>query len=237
MKRIQVLSLSALLLAALLPTAAWAADPSMDPAVPKLCALTFDDGPNVVKTGLVLDKLQKYGVVATFFVIGQNINDSTAPVMKRALSLGCELGNHSWGYSSLNTATEDVIKDSISRTTAAIEKYAGVKPAFFRPPNLAFNQNLYNASGLPNVGGVVAYDWDQTTTAESRAKSVLQGMRDGAIILMHDVQPDPHPTPEALDILIPELKARGYEFVTLTELFKRKGVDPYAGRLWVYVNY
>jgi peptidoglycan/xylan/chitin deacetylase (PgdA/CDA1 family) len=156
--------------------------------------------------------------------------------MKRAVAMSCEIGNHSWGYDSLNMADEDRIKDSISRTTAAIEKYVGLRPAFFRPPNLAVSARLYGSVDLPIVGGIVGNDWDQSTTAESRAKTVLAGMRDGAIILLHDVQPDPHPTPEALDILIPELKARGYEFVTLTRLFERKGVDPLSGRMWQYVK-
>jgi peptidoglycan-N-acetylglucosamine deacetylase len=230
----------ALLISALLPIAAIAADPSidpsMDPSIPKLCALTFDDGPDAVKTPLVLDKLQKHGVVASFFVIGQKIGDSTAAVMTRAVSMGCEIDNHSWSYVSLNFAAENRIKESIAKTTAAIEKYAGVSPAFFRPPNLAVSLKLYKAVDLPTVGGITGNDWDQSSTAETRASLILQGMRDGAIILLHDVQPDPHPTPEALDMLIPELKARGYEFVTLTELFKRKGVDPTSDRLWQYVK-
>jgi peptidoglycan/xylan/chitin deacetylase (PgdA/CDA1 family) len=63
-------------------------------------------------------------------------------------------------------------------------------------------------------------------------------MRDGAIVLLHDVQPYPHPTPEALDILIPELLAQGYELVTLSELFARKGVtpDPREEIMWTYVE-
>jgi peptidoglycan-N-acetylglucosamine deacetylase len=230
-----------LLLASLIPASAFAqaADAPADPragASPKLCALTFDDGPDAVKTALVLDRLEKYGVAASFFVIGQKINDMTAPVLKRAVSLGCEIDNHSWSYNSLNFAGEEIIKDSIAKTTEAIRKYAGVEPAFFRPPNLAVSLKLFKAAGLPAAGGVVGNDWDQSTTAESRAKTVLMGMRDGAIILLHDVQPDPHPTPEALDILIPELKAQGYEFVTLSELFRRKGVEPKTGKLWQYAE-
>jgi peptidoglycan-N-acetylglucosamine deacetylase len=230
-----------LLLSSLIPAAAFAqaAEAPVAPqgvSATKLCALTFDDGPDAVKTALVLDRLEKYGVVASFFVIGQKIGDVTAPVLKRAASLGCEIDNHSWSYNSLNFAGEEIIKNSISKTTEAIRKYAGVEPAFFRPPNLAVSLKLFNAAGLPAAGGVVGNDWDQSTTAESRAKTVLMGMRDGAIILLHDVQPDPHPTPEALDILIPELKARGYEFVTLVELFKRKGVEPKTGKLWQYVE-
>jgi peptidoglycan/xylan/chitin deacetylase (PgdA/CDA1 family) len=203
----------------------------------KLAALTFDDGPDVVMTTRVLDRLEEYGVVASFFVVGQRINATTAPVLQRAVALGCEINNHSWAYSSMNTMTDDQVRNSVSRTTAAIEEYAGVSPAFFRPPNLAKSDTMYAAIDLPFAEGILAMDWaGQNTSAEDRARNVLNQVRDGAIILMHDTQPEPHPTPEALDILIPELRSRGYEFVTLTELFERKGVDPNSRPVWQIVN-
>lgn len=205
----------------------------------KLCALTFDDGPDPVKTGLILDRLEKYGVVASFFVVGQRLDESTADTVKRAVAMGCEIENHSWDYYSLTGKSEEDIKKLVGDTTKAIRKYAGKKPAFFRPPNLAVNATIHKAIDLPFAGGVVGNDWKgQGTNAESRARRVLAGVRDGAIILLHDVQPDPHPTPEALDILIPELKAQGYEFVTIRELFRRKGIKPSSqkGTLWTYVE-
>jgi peptidoglycan-N-acetylglucosamine deacetylase len=212
--------------------------PAMDPSVPKLCALTFDDGPDVRQTGLVLDRLEKYKVPATFFLVGQRLNDSTAPVLKRALALGCEFGNHTFGYEDLGGATAEQIKATFDKTTAAIVKYTGKPPKFFRPPNLSTSPVMFATIGLPFMSGIVGYDWDQKTTAESRAKSVLGGMQDGAVILLHDVQPDPHPTPEALDILIPELKNRGYTFVTLSELFARKNVDTASRKnaMWTVVK-
>jgi peptidoglycan/xylan/chitin deacetylase (PgdA/CDA1 family) len=211
--------------------------PAMDPNVPKVCALTFDDGPNAVKTPKVLDKLEKYGVPATFFLVGSNINAGTAPVMKRALALGCELGNHTWSYSDLGGAGEEQIKESVEKTTAAIEKYAGVTPKFFRAPNLSTSKIMFAAVNMPFMSGIVGYDWDQKTTAAQRANFVLSGVKDGAVILLHDVQPDPHPTPEALDIIIPELKKRGYTFLTLSDLFTRQGVDPASKKnaMWTIV--
>ena len=205
----------------------------------KLCALTFDDGPDPVKTGLVLDRLEKYGIVASFFVVGQRLDESTAATVKRAVAMGCSIENHSWNYDSLTGKSEDEIRKLADDTTKAIKKYSGKKPAFFRPPNLALSAPLFKAVDLPFAGGVVGNDWKgQGTNAENRARRVLAGMRDGAIILLHDVQPDPHPTPEALDILIPELKAQGYEFVTVRELFRRKGIKPSSmkGALWTYVE-
>ncbi len=218
-----------------------AAPAPKEPAVPapKCCALTFDDGPDAVKTPLVLEKLEKYGVPATFFVIGQNVNNQTKPVIDRALKDGCEIGNHSWGWQSMNMMSQERIRDSVAKTTEVIQKYAGQPPKFFRPPNLAMGPNMIKAIDIPFVSGVLGCDWAGcNTSAQDRAQNVLKDMSDGAIILLHDVQPDPHPTPEALDILIPELKRQGYVFLTLSKLFEKKGVTPlpHDGKLWVFVK-
>ena len=205
----------------------------------KLCALTFDDGPNVELTSRVLDKLEKYGVVATFFVIGTLVNESTKPVLDRMVKMGCEIGNHSWGWNSKDSLSPEQIKESVSKTTEVIKKYTGKTPRFFRPPNLATSERMYDVIDMPFASGVLGFDWAgcENRTPDGIANNVFKEMRDGAIILLHDVQPEPHPTAEALDILIPELKKQGYEFVTLSELFERKGVDPKSlkRQMWKYV--
>ncbi len=206
---------------------------------PKLVALTFDDGPNEEMTALVLEKLEKYGVVASFYLVGQQVNEYTQPILERMVAMGCELNNHSWGWESLDSKSQEEIQESVSKTTEAIKKYAGVEPKFFRPPNLASSEDMFKYVGLPFTSGVLAMDWAGCgTDAEDRANNVLNSVRDGAIILMHDVQPYPHPTPEALDIIIPELLEQGYEFVTVSELFARKGIepDPTEEYMWVYVE-
>ena len=104
---------------------------------PKLCALTFDDGPDVDLTPLVLDKLEKHNVVATFMLIGQLVNDYTAPVVQRAAAMGCEFGIHSWGWESMDNMTPEEIRQSVGDTAAVIKQYTGTEPHFFRPPNLA----------------------------------------------------------------------------------------------------
>jgi len=200
----------------------------------KLIALTFDDGPDVKLTALVLNKLDKYKVPATFMVVGQNIDDSTSNVIKRIVDSGHELGNHSWSYASMDNMSEEEIKESISKTNDAIKKYSGTTPKFFRVPNLAYSQVLNNSVDLIFAGGITADDWVQTTTAQQRADAIIKQAKDGAIILLHDVQPLPHPTPEALDIIIPTLQEEGYEFVTLSQLFIRKGVDLVKSKGKVY---
>lgn len=208
----------------------------------KLCALTFDDGPSADPelTSLVLDKLDKYNVKATFFVVGQNLNASTKPVIDRMVKAGHETGNHSWSYDDMAKMSFDAVKKSVSDTTKAIQKYAGAKPAFFRPPNLSTSPIMYNAIDLPFASGLAAGDWPDGggDTTEHIMEKLKPGIRDGVIILLHDVQPKPHPTPAALDTLIPYLIKEGYEFVTISELFSRKGVipDSTVENMYVYVE-
>ncbi|ODM27743.1 glycoside hydrolase [Clostridium sp. Bc-iso-3] len=210
--------------------------PTINPNA-KLVALTFDDGPDNVLTARVLDKLDKYNVKATFMVIGQKVNNSTASTIKRMVDSGHEIGNHSWGYSGMANMSPAEIKKSIDDTNAAILKYSGTTPKFFRPPNLETSATLFNNVNLVFASGLTANDWIQSTTAQQRASAIINGVKDGTIILLHDVQPEPHPTPEALDIIIPTLKSQGYEFVTLSELFTLKGVpiDPSVKKMYYSV--
>lgn len=73
----------------------------------KVIALTFDDGPNTDTTPLVLDKLEEHGIVASFFVIGNNITDESAEVMKRAYNMGCDIENHSQSHPDMTKMTAD----------------------------------------------------------------------------------------------------------------------------------
>jgi peptidoglycan/xylan/chitin deacetylase (PgdA/CDA1 family) len=209
------------------------------PLLDKLCALTFDDGPSSDPelTPMVLDKLEAYGIVATFFLVGQNVNDSTKEVIDRIVANGHEIGNHSWSYDDMAEMSADEVKKSVSDTTKSIQKYSGVTPLFFRAPNLSTSSTMFSTIDLPFAGGVVAGDWPGGggDTTEHIMKKLLDGIRDGVIIILHDVQPKPHPTPEALDTLIPRLKDEGYEFVTLSELFDRRGIVPDAETETTYV--
>lgn len=81
-----------------------------------LIALSFDDGPNDVTTPQVLDILEEFQVPASFFVIGQNINDDTAKQMTRAISLGCEIQNHSYTHGFMTQMSKEEIEEEIRKT-------------------------------------------------------------------------------------------------------------------------
>jgi peptidoglycan-N-acetylglucosamine deacetylase len=199
------------------------------PVPDKLVALTFDDGPNVTLTAAVLDKLEAHQVPASFFLIGQNISAATQGVLQRAASLGCTFENHSFGFAALTGLTPEQVAESVDQTTAAIEQFTDDSPQFFRAPNLATDANMFATIDLPFAAGIVGGDFPGANpTVDGVTSTVLGQVQDGSIILLHDVQPslDPQPTPPALDIIIPTLRSQGYEFVTLRELFQRRGIDP-----------
>lgn len=205
------------------------------PPPDKYCALTFDDGPDNTQTAKVLDKLEKYGIKATFMWVGENITDYNREVIDRIASQGHEIGNHSWGYDDMSTMTSAQITESITKTNNAIKQYTGQEPRFFRAPYLSVSDILYETVPYPFISaGAIAKDWSTQSggvaTAQERADNVINSMEDGAIILMHDLQPDPNPNPEALDIIIPNLLSKGYAFVTVSELFRQKGITPQAGQ-------
>ena len=91
----------------------------------KYLALSFDDGPNSTTESKMLDVLAKHKVPATFFLIGNNINEETAENMKRALELGCEIGNHSLTHSRMSQMDEEQVKTEILATSKMIEQITG----------------------------------------------------------------------------------------------------------------
>lgn len=187
-------------------------------------ALTFDDGPNTTTTAEVLDKLEKYGVPASFFVVGNNINESTAEVVKRAFDMGCEIHNHSKTHSNMTELTAGEIAEEIEFTDGKVFEITGVSTKFFRPPFIAVNNVMQEAVSLPFIAGIGANDWEDSVSADERAERIINQTKDGSIILLHDMQGNSK-TVEALDTIIPKLLEDGFQFVTVSELFDTKETD------------
>ena len=191
----------------------------------KLIALTFDDGPNTTTTNDVLDILAEYDAKASFFLIGDNINAESAVSVKRAYDMGMEIDNHSKTHSNMSKMSEEELKAEISYVDDKVYDIIGEKPKFFRPPFIDVSMSMYDAIEQPFICGIDPKDYMAENTAEDRANFILNGAKDGVIVLMHDAAGNSQ-TVEALKIAIPELKKQGYEFVTLTELFERQGETP-----------
>lgn len=202
----------------------------------KYVALTFDDGPNTTTTAEVLDKLQKYDIVASFFLIGNNINDASAEVVKRAYDMGCEINNHSRSHPYMNEMTPDEIIAEFTYTDDKIYEITGERSRFFRPPYIAVSGDMADNIDVPFIAGIGCNDWQDSITAERRAAMILRQVKDGDIILLHDAEGNSQ-TVEALDTIIPEMLAQGYRFVTVSELFEIKGIaiDPDDEKIYTNV--
>lgn len=196
-------------------------------------ALTFDDGPNTVITPQVLDILEKEGIVGTFFLIAQNINPESAEMVRRAVSLGCEIENHSVTHPFMDKLSVEEIREEIQTCTGRIVEITGREPRFFRPPCIAVSQAMYDNIDLTFICGMGCEDWVPTVTAQERIDRVLANAADGQIVLLHDSDWNVN-TVEALKTIVPELKKRGYEFATVSQIFKMKNVTPKRG--WLYSN-
>lgn len=200
----------------------------------KLIALTFDDGPNTDTTPHFLDRLERYGVRATFFVEGQFITEKTIPVMKRALSLGCLIENHAYTHTNMSDMGEEQIRKELLDTDGLVLLATGRVPKFFRPPYIGLSDTLFASVDKTFICGFNAEDWDPSIETEERAKRILAQAKHGGIILLHDMSGNMK-TAEALDTLIPALLEQGYSFVTVEELFREMGTVAEKGRIYTYL--
>lgn len=207
-----------------------------DPDIPKKrIALTFDDGPNGLYTNRILDLLEQYDAKATFFVLGNMLKSNTKDEIARAISLGCEIGNHSFDHPSLTAATKEEILEQIRSTNEKIKEYSGTdyECRLYRPPygnvNKSVMDTLYN-DGLRMYAilwSSDSRDWEYKASyakgkitrdeaIESAFRTVVSETSDGTIILMHDIQ---EITPDILALILEKYTSEGYEFVTVSELF------------------
>lgn len=201
----------------------------------KVVALTFDDGPNTTTTNEVLDVLEKHSVVASFFLIGNNITDESAEVVKRAYALGCEIDNHSKSHGYMNKMTPEEIVAEYEYVDEKVYELTGEHTKFFRPPYIAVGDEMWENIPVPFISGLGCDDWSDKVNVEKRVTVITRGVQDGIIILMHDAQGN-HQTVEAIDQIIPALKEQGYKFTTVSGLFEAKGITPTTQMIYTNVT-
>ncbi|MCG7335463.1 polysaccharide deacetylase family protein [Sporosarcina sp. ACRSM] len=189
------------------------ADTSTETVVKKV-ALTFDDGPDPKVTMQILDTLKKYDAKATFFMLGSRV-EYYPEIAKHVADAGHELGNHTWTHPDLTKAGLDKIDKEIERTSSIIEEVTGIKSTSFRPPYGAVNSTVRSQTDLPVVlWDVDTLDWKHRN-AEQLLVNVQNSVKDGSIILMHDIH---QATADGLDAVLTYLQSEGFTFVTVSEL-------------------
>ncbi|MBR5111783.1 MAG: polysaccharide deacetylase family protein [Clostridia bacterium] len=198
----------------------------IDPSRP-IIALTFDDGPSD-QTDRILALLAEYDQRATFCVIGNKVS-SYAGVVKRTVALGNEIANHTWSHKRLTELSASGIRSQLERTSEAVASVVeGYQVKVLRPPYGKFNKTL--RSVCAEMGIVIAeweidtLDWS-TRNANKTYNKIMKEVRDGVIILCHDLY---ETTADAMERVIPDLVNEGYQLVTVSELlsFHKNGAQP-----------
>lgn len=183
-------------------------------AAEKMIALTFDDGPNPATTPQILDTLKRHNAKATFFILGQNIPGNEA-ILKRIVSEGHEVANHTMTHPNLTSLSVEQIRQEIENTQQLIKEVTGKTPVIMRPPYGAFNKMVMDTMGLPAIHwGVDTLDW-QHRNPQAILQIVQSATYPGSIILMHDIH---QPTADGLPAVMEYLAGQGYSFGTVSEL-------------------
>ena len=192
---------------------------AIDPKKPMI-ALTFDDGPGP-RTSELLNQLKKYNAHATFFMLGKNVK-LYPDAVKQMLKDGNELGNHSYDHQQLTKIDGAAVKKEVDDTNRNIKNICGSPATLLRPPYGAINDTVKSNVGMPMIlWNVDTLDW-KTRNTQSTIDSVMKNLKDGDIVLMHDIHSQ---TIDAALELIPKLEEEGYQLVTVSEMAAAKKQD------------
>lgn len=184
----------------------------------KYIAFTFDDGPGDY-TDKLLNALEKNHSKATFFVLG-NRAKVYQKQLKREFHLGMEIGSHTWSHQNLNAISKKQIKSEIFKARDAIKSVTGQKPTLLRPPYGNYNPTVSKNAEVPMIyWSVDTEDWKHRD-AQYICNYIMSHAHDGEIILLHDI----HPTSvDGFIKALPKLRKKGFELVTVSDLYSIKG--------------
>src|SRR5438552_5659887 len=183
-------------------------------------AMTFDDGPSATLTPKLLDLLAAHHIKATFFVIGENVAEHPE-IVERAAREGHEIGNHSWSHPNFGKMSDQGVRSQLQRTDDAIKNATGKRPTLMRPPYGSITDRekhwIHDEFGYQIIlWDVDPYDWRRPGPAVVRNR-ILKETQPGSIMLSHDIHPG---TIEAMPYTFDALEAKGFKFVTVSELIR-----------------
>lgn len=184
----------------------------------KVIAITFDDGPHGVNTPRLLDMLKKRGVKATFYVVG-NMVKNRPDLLKRMIDEGHEIGNHTVTHGNLARMSDSGLRKELQDAHDMIVEASGVAPKSMRPPGGSIKNDqkklMLKEFGYPTIlWSVDPEDWKRPGASVVTSR-LVNGARPGGILLVHDLHA---PTVDAMPSTLDQLLAKGYRFVTISEL-------------------
>ena len=194
----------------------------IDPSRP-MVALTFDDGPFAPVGNQIMDCLAQYGGKATFFVVGNRVSAYGAE-LQRMVAEGHEIGNHTYEHKNLTKLSAAQVQSQVNLCNDVVQAASGVRPSLVRPPGGARNGTvLANVQAPVIMWSIDTRDW-KTRNAGKTVNAVMSQVRDGDIVLMHELYSQ---TGAAALEIIPRLTEAGYQLVTVSEMAAlRGGVAP-----------
>ena len=204
---------------------------SIDPSKP-MVALTFDDGPQPSVGNRIMDCLAQYGGKATFFMVGERVGSYKTEV-QRMVAEGHEVANHTMNHKYLQKLGAAQIQAQVNQGNDAIQAACGVRPTLLRLPGGNHNATVLANAGMPMIQwNVDTLDW-KTRNADKTVAAVLNHVKDGDIILMHELY---GATGDAVARIVPELHKRGFQMVTVSQMAAAKGRSLEAGKLYSSFN-
>ena len=187
---------------------------TIDPYAP-MVALTFDDGPHELYSQQILDVLEQYHAVATFFEVGYNAR-LYPDILRRMADLGCEIASHSNAHHDLTTLSRDAMLTDLAKLDKIIYDATGITPTLVRPPYGAVNSTVKYESGRAMMLWTVdTRDWYYRDAQVLIEYFQNYGNLDGEVVLMHSIHAS---TAEAMATVVPWLIEQGYQLVTVSEL-------------------
>ena len=181
-------------------------------------AMTFDDGPSATLTPKLLDILAAHHMKVTFFVLGEMVAEHPE-ILARAAREGHEIASHSWSHPNFAKMSQESVRSQLQRTDDEIKNTTGKRPTLFRPPYGSITERqkrwIHDEFGYDIIlWDVDPLDWKRPGPAAVRNR-ILKETRPGSIVLSHDIHPG---TVEAMNSTFDELEAKGFKFVTVSEL-------------------
>lgn len=187
----------------------------------KYVAFTFDDGPYKPVDDRLMKAFKKVDGQATFFVLGNRV-PTYVQTLKELVLNGHQIGNHSYDHFSFIKISSSKLQEQINKTNQIIHEYTSIAPSIVRPPYGAVNKAVKSQIEYPLIHwNIDTLDW-KSKNAKSIKDIIRRQIKDGSIILMHDLYAS---TAQAIESILPELYKEGYRFVTIDELFKVKGIS------------
>lgn len=194
---------------------------NIDPSKP-MVALTYDDGPSAKNTPRILATLKENNARATFFMVGKQAAKNTG-LVAQMVEQGCEVANHTYDHTMMSKVDPVELTRQLEMTNQVVADASGVSPVLMRPCGGERNDAGMNAVGSISMPAILwsvdTLDW-KTRDAQNTVNTVLEQVKDGDIILMHDLY---EATAQASETIIPELIRRGYQLVTVSELASYRG--------------